>query len=238
MICEFYDFCKNLEPMVVCVTFFIGIIRYFVNYYYCYKCETTYGIPKKYFSINIIDKIFESLLICILALFCYYALDFNFFGMFLIIFLSLIILMIIFLNNYSFISKIFKDDKRVISYLLFSVAFSILVVVAKYFCDCLYRVFLVVLLLFFILAIFDNFANLGIKKKSQYEICIINNEEYLVLSNYNNNYICVKYEYSKNQNTNILKLLTKEYFIISLSNVKVIKKDFANNKNKFELEVL
>lgn len=237
MIDEFQNLCKNIEPMIFCGTFLIAVLRYIVNYWYCYNCETTYRIPKKYFNINIIDRLFEALLICILGMTCYYAQNLNFVGMFFIIFLSLIILMIIFLNNYSFISKIIKNDKRVISYLWFSLLFSIFMIVSKYFCNCLYNGFLIVLLIIFVLAIFNNF-NLDINKKSQYEIAIINDEEYAILSNFNNNYICVRFEFNSNQNLNILKLFTKEYYILSLCNVKVIKKDFANSTNKFVLEVI
>ena len=232
---------KNIEPILICGSFALSIIKYVSNYYYAIQCERFYNIPRHYFSNNIINNILDGSLICVLGALNYFSFLTvnNGFVIFIIIFLSLVILFTIFIFNDSKYSIIIRDNKNVQKYLLVLIVFSVAIVLLENSCAIVYKLFLVIYILIFIIALFRNFI-VRIKYKNEYEVVVVVDEsgetEYIVLSHCNNKLICVSFDFYESSDNNILDLKTKPYYIFDTHESKIFLKDFAKNK-KFVLKV-
>ena len=92
--------------------------------------------------------------------------------------------------------------------------FSVAIVLLEKSCVIVYKLFLVIYILIFIIALFRNFI-VKIKHKNEYEVVVVVDAsrvtEYIVLSHYNNKLVCASFDFNELSDKNILDLKTWKY---------------------------
>ena len=236
-------FFNNVEPILVSGSIICSIILFVLNYWISYKFEEAYEIPKEYYSSNVIVILFKGIIMSFLGLFNYYMVlaykEMNFIELYTIVFFSLMLLIIMYTNSFNKLSLWLDNKKNSIKAIGFSLIFPIVLLVFRSFCNKLF-IIKVYVILFFILVIYNYIISAIIftdfKRKWIYEVVENNNNEFIVLSHYKNQLLCVDYNTKETDTGICLDLLTKNYYLISNDIIKIRIKNFKKSK-KFELKV-
>lgn len=220
---KFFPLLTAITPIIICL----------YSFHYSMKCQSTYNIPLKYFSFTINDimpygLIITLIIVAILYNYLFYKkinkgnkiIDKTFYLVgtvipgFIFTYIEFILFYLIFINNkfnpvlpntiwlvISIVMVIINilsfwhisDIKTKLRRFIYYIATTLSVIIK-----------VIVIFAFFIALIYAS------PIKSMYETTMINNENYVILSEYNQNYLVVKYE---NTDTNTI-FYTSEYQLI------------------------
>ena len=222
------EFCINLEQTFVIGSIVVSVFICFVNYRYSMACEKLYNIPSEYFSLNVIKILFDTIKLIVYELILFWSLSSNaqydskiieiimsFIAVFFMIFIPILLCW------------------NIIKCLIIGIIVAIIIVIIKYYCKNIYNFIIVLCMPCCCITIIINIFKFNLKTKWEYEVVVIKNKNYIVLSHYNNYLVCIDY---KSDTKGKLNLLTNDYYLIVNDFIRIRRNSFKQN-GQFKLGI-